>query len=1338
MVDKPKDIETIYNAARQKTSEAERSAYLDAACANDSALRARVEELLKAQDEIGDFLESPPVAYKVTVDRAPQMEGSGTVIGHYELLELTGEGGMGLVYLAEQKEPVRRRVAFKIIKPGMDSRQVIARFEAERQALAVLDHPNIAKVFDAGTTETGRPYFVMEYVRGMSINRYCDENKLTIEQRLRLFEQVCEAVQHAHQKGIIHRDLKPSNILVSIQGDRAVPKIIDFGIAKAITQPLTDKTFVTLQCHLLGTPEYMSPEQVDLATQDIDTRSDIYSLGVVLYELLAGVLPFENEVFECAGLAEIQQTIREMEPTSPSLRLTGLGEQAKAIAARRGTQVLPLARRLHRELEWIPLKAMRKDRCRRYRSASEMADDVRNYLSGLPLLAGPETTIYRVQKFVRKHAGSVMTVALVVAVIVLGLVVSIWQATVATNARNEALHATAEKDRQAQIAVKERDNALVAQQQALTARERAVTAQQQAEEQRQRAEASEEEARRLLYAANMNLVQHAWEQNNMGLFRQLLEETATYPDRGFEWYYRQRQAHLETRTFHGHSERIGSVAFSPDGRWIVTGSTDGTAKVWEVNSGKKLITLHYAAGASAVAFSPNGQRIITPGWNGTAKIWEAASGKELLSIQGHRPRILSVAFSPDGHRIVTSGIEKIARVWEAESGKELLVLQGHHSPISSVAFSPDGQRIVSGSYDGTVEVWKATDGKELFTLQGHSEQIYSAKFSPDGQNIVTGSLDGTAKVLDANSGRELLCFKGDGSKITSVAFSPDSRRIVAGHGDGMVSIWEVATGKEMLTLQGHSHAVLSAAFSPDGQQVVTGSQDTTTKIWDLAVDKKQLSLRGHSKRLTPIAFSADGRLVATGSADQTTKIWDVVSGEELLTLKGHRGTIYGVAFSPDSRRIITGSQDGSAKIWEVASGKELLSIQGRRPAITSVAFSPDGQRVVTSGGPGMVKVWEAISGKELLALQGHNSPVLSIAFSPNGRQIVTGSGDATAKIWETETGKELLTLKGHRKAIGCVAFSADGRLVATGSVDQTTKIWDAVNGEELLTLKGHGGGIRAVAFSPDGRRIITGSADMTAKSWGAASGKELLTLKGHSNVIRSVAFSLDGQRTITASADETVKIWESASPPQVAIWQEEDATWQHEERTAGERLATLQREGNYFVTQPWDDAEEYNAGNINLRGIDLDLGRMEGEEDSIVGLRFGDIRVPKGVRIKKAYLQFTAEDDSGETKPTDLTIQAELSGYAESFTRADYNISSRKRTKASVKWSPEPWDFAGQRSGKQQTPDLSSLIQEVIDQSDWQEGNALVLIISGSGDRDAISFNTGRQEYAPMLHIEHR
>jgi serine/threonine protein kinase/tetratricopeptide (TPR) repeat protein len=447
-----KDEELIFKTALKLRTPEERAEYVRAACGNDADLLRRVEALLKAHSIEDDFLKVPVPDQNATLENASAIEGPGTMIGGYELLQLIGEGGMGLVYLAAQKTPVKRQIALKIIKPGMDSRQVIARFEAERQVLALLDHPNIARIFDAGTTEAGRPYFVMEYIKGVPSDDYCDQYRLNIEQRLRLFLQVCEAVQYAHQKGIIHRDIKPSNILVCAEGDRATPKIIDFGIAKAVSQPLTEQTLFTRQGQLLGTPEYMSPEQVDMATQDIDTRSDVYSLGVVLYQLLSGVSPFDRNVLEKAGFAELQRTIRQQEPRHPSTQLTKLGEEARQIAERRRTQIVTLARTLHRELEWIPLKAMRKERERRYRTASELADDIQNYLKGNPLIAGPETAMYRAMKFVRRHAGSVATAALVVGAIVLGLVVSTAMYLRAEQALRSEAAARAEAERQAHIA----------------------------------------------------------------------------------------------------------------------------------------------------------------------------------------------------------------------------------------------------------------------------------------------------------------------------------------------------------------------------------------------------------------------------------------------------------------------------------------------------------------------------------------------------------------------------------------------------------------------------------------------------------------------------------------------------------------------------------------------------------------------------------------------------------------------------------------------------------------------------------------------------------------------
>ena len=427
MPTQPGNIESIYSEALARANEEERNTYLDSVCSGNPKLRSRVEVLLKAHNRAGRFLETPPPFVDAPFLEDSLTEGPGTVIGRYKLLEKIGEGGMAVVYMAEQREPISRKVALKIIKLGMDTRSVIARFEAERQALAMMDHPNIAKVFDAGATETGRPYFVMELVTGVSITEYCDKNNLSTKERLALFIQVCNAVQHAHQKGIIHRDIKPTNVMVTQHEGTPVPKVIDFGIAKATNQRLTEKTLFTRYAHIIGTPAYMSPEQADMSDIDIDTRSDIYSLGVLLYELLTGTTPFSEEELRKAGYIEMQRVIREQEPPKPSTKLSTLGETLTAIAKYRASTPDLLTRAVRGDLDWIVMKTLEKERSRRYETANMLVLDIRRHLDNQPVMARGPGTAYRLQKFLRRHRSqTIAALAMFLVVSGLALVLSMW------------------------------------------------------------------------------------------------------------------------------------------------------------------------------------------------------------------------------------------------------------------------------------------------------------------------------------------------------------------------------------------------------------------------------------------------------------------------------------------------------------------------------------------------------------------------------------------------------------------------------------------------------------------------------------------------------------------------------------------------------------------------------------------------------------------------------------------------------------------------------------------------------------------------------------------------
>jgi WD40 repeat protein/serine/threonine protein kinase len=1127
--------EALFTAALEKRKPAERAAYLEGACGGDDALRARIEALLAAHEAAGGVLDAPPGSLPLTTGYHPLVEGPGTIIGPYKLLQQIGEGGMGVVYMAEQQEPVRRKVALKIIKPGMDSHQVIARFEAERQALAMMDHQNIARVLDAGTTESGRPYFVMELVHGVPITKFCDDNKLTPRERLALFVPVCQAIQHAHQKGIIHRDVKPSNVLVTMYDDKPVPKVIDFGVAKAIEQRLTEKTMFTQFGALVGTFEYMSPEQAEMNAFGVDTRSDIYSLGVLLYELLTGTTPLERKRLREAAVDELVRLIKEEEAPRPSKRLSSSNNLPK-IAAARKTEPARLSKLVRGEIDWIVMKCLEKDRSRRYDTASALARDLERYLTDEPVEACPPTARYRLGKFARKYKKVLATTGAFAVLLVAGVVISTVLAIWATSAEREANQQRIASD---------------------GAKQEALVAKGEADKQR-------DEVRLTAYEAGIGLAQRAWEENNVGRARELLaelpKEAAGKDLRGFEWYYLNRLCHSESLTLEGPDLGRGlRVAFSPDGQRLISANWQGVGgigepprgkavKTWDSSLGKELSQVFdfgRLGGFSGVALSPDGRRLV---WRDghSDLVFDGVTGKELFALKPHKPYegvVHSLAVSPDGQRLASAGHERAVLIWDGVTGKELFALRGHEDFVKCVAFSPDGQHLASGSMDKTVRIWDSKTGKELFTLRGHADFVECVAFSPDGQRLASGSWDKTVRIWDTANYKEQFTLMGHDNHVVSVAFSPVGSRLASGSHDKTVKIWDHATGKELYALKGHARGVTSVAFSPDGQRLASGSDDERVKIWDCVSARDKFSIQDQHGLLSSVAFSPDGQRLASCGND-SVKIWDRATGKELLWLKGRRiRDSTSVAFSPDGRRLASACWGVPGMVWDSETGKELFSLSSER-GDCCVAFSADGQRLATGGTPGQIR--DSLTGKALCSLRTNSvGPIRSVAFSPDGQRLASmyhpGGLDnlAALTIWDSATGEELLSVEDPPVFMeedtqeigadpGSLAFSPDGeRLASANRLSNTVRIRDPTTGEVLCVLKGHTGVVTGVAFSPDGRRLATASVDGTVRIWNTQTGRELLSLKGHAGPVFSVAFSPDGQCLASANEDGSIHLWET-------------------------------------------------------------------------------------------------------------------------------------------------------------------------------------------------------------------
>jgi WD40 repeat protein/serine/threonine protein kinase len=1094
----------------------------------------------------------------------PSGGGPGVVIGDrlqrlgdFRVLREIGRGGMGVVYEAEQ-ESLGRRVALKVMSGHrLSDPTQLARFTREAKAAARLHHTNIVPVFGVGQEE-GVHYYVMQFIQGQGLDAVLSELKRlemaaetpTVTRELRPGEisaaavaqsliagtfsgveaqtahyasgsavssglsssdsldfavssgsslvisgksafggsvariglQAAEGLAYAHEQGILHRDIKPSNLLLDAQG---IVWITDFGLAKATTD-----SDLTHTGDILGTIRYMAPERFQ---GRCDAGADVYALGLTLYELLA-----KRPAFDEADRGKLIKQVTDTEP--PPLRT--------------------LDRTITRDLATIVHKAIEREPTHRYRSADDLADDLRRFLEDRPIAARQITTTEQVWRWCKRNplaaalAGSLLTTLVAGLVVVSVLLIRLW----AVAGERSRLY-LAELERSTQLSAETRT--------ARAAEETARTA--------------EELANRRLYIARMNQMSGLWENWNgksffQTLAEQLPENQAGVDRRGWEWSYWQRKGASGHITLRGHTGPVLKVAFSADGTRILSAGQDGSVRVWDAADGQSLLTLSgLAAFATSVAFSSDGKRIAFASDDRTIRVCDVRTEKVLSTLTGHTRPITDMAFNHEGTRIASVSFDQTVRVWNAAGGNEIHTMAGHSDSIYGVTFSPDGTCIASVGEDATVRLWDAVTGHRKRSLAVTGDTPCEVSFSPDGNRIASATLErGMITVWDVATGHEMHTFKAHTRWVHSMAISPEGKRIASG-GDQSVRVWDAATGQELLTLKGHTGELNSVVFSPDGTRIASASDDGTVRVWDARAGQETLKFHGHKPGFQRVAFSPDGtRIASAGWHDRTLRLWDTATGQELLTLRGFGSPIRCVAFSPDGTRLATAGY-WTVRVFDVASGHERLALGGHPGLVFDVAFSPDGTRIASADGDGSsVKLWDSATGRLIHTLQGNRS-VRGVAFSPDGARIGCACYDGAARIFDVVTGQEVATLHGHSANLYRVEFSPDGTRIASASWDQTVIVWDLATKQKVLTLTGHSGVVYHVAFSPDGTRIASASGDGSIKVWEAATGLEVLTLKGGPDELGGLAFSPDATRIASGGAS-AVKIWDAReATPQFMI-----------------------------------------------------------------------------------------------------------------------------------------------------------------------------------------------------------
>jgi len=1121
--------EALFSAASELESAAARADYLARECAGDDRLRERIEGMLESDAPAAEYFRAPQPEFQ---GQAPGPEpnppgpnrtvvGYGSeAIGCYRLLEKLGEGGFGTVYVAEQTQPVRRRVALKVIKAGMDTREVIARFNTERQALALMDHPNIAKVLDAGSTNADRPYFVMELVQGARITEYCDQERLGIPQRLALIISVCRAVQHAHQKGVIHRDLKPSNILVVVQDGVPVPKVIDFGIAKATEGGLTYGTVHTQLHQLIGTPAYMSPEQAELTGLNVDTRSDIYSLGVLLYELLTGFTPFRDEELIASGWDGMRRMIREKDPVPPSTRLSQSLRTAESktenpisnsAASPRGLPVKEQIAQLKGDLDWIVMKCLEKDRNRRYETANGLAMDIQRHLQNDPVIAGPPSKIYIFKKFIARHRWAVVANAIIVLLMLASFIGTSLGLRRATAARIQADQNAARASQLADAARSAETAARVAQADAL----------------------------RQAYSASMLSASDALERGQIDAVRRYLD-SAPMALRGWEWRHLSSRLDLSIRV-RNYPRMNTQLHVLPDGLsyYDVSAKPIGGIRRWDMDTGQLLATLPTRRPYHSSWLVAGGKQLIAQAYDdspGAVEVWDVERGALLAS----HPSPNFVQAAPDGSRVAYMDGQKL-HIMDTRSG---VTRASAAVPFSNImCFQPDGRRLAVSTSFGKVALVDTELLQVLYTFEAHRNNVVGFGFSPDGRWLATGSMDNTIRITDVgvNPPTAVATLRGQTGWIELLLLSPDGSLLVSASHDRTLHLWETKTGESRAVLQMEG---ADPSFLPDGRTLIVGDAQGV-RFWDIG-SLDVWVLRGHRGNVYPALLSPDGTTIYSGGWDGyvgqpgSVRFWDAATGDEIAATGSADAYVRAAVLSADGSRLATSvtPQNGASSridILDTATGTTVASADGLGALIDSLALDPAAESLIwIDTAQGVARLADARTGivqksKQLFTgSRGHNF-LPCVAWSPNGATIaVCNWSEGTVDLLNAQSLEPVRRWPhGHGAPLWSVAFSPDSRRLLTTSEDGIARVWDAATGTRLHDLVGHGSRVLCAVYSPDGQRIASGGDDHNVRIWDAETFDQVARLGGHEDYVYSLAWRADSQQLISGSGDNTVRIWDT-------------------------------------------------------------------------------------------------------------------------------------------------------------------------------------------------------------------